>query len=142
MSAATRNGSSAASAPPATRTFRHRQPATWWLHNRRYLLYMVREFSAIPIALWMVLLLVEIAGVRRGSQGYQPLGGPLFVAVSLVCLAFALYHTFTFLNLAGLIMRIPLGERAVPGRVIVLSAFGGLFVVSAVVIGLLVWGGL
>lgn len=123
-----------------TRTYPNPLPTTWWRHNRRYLFYVVRELSSVVIAIWMAVFLVEVAGLRAGVR-YEPLGGPLFVAFSLVCGAFALLHSYTYLSLAGLIMRIPMGERTVPPRAIVGGAFG-LLALATVVIGLLlVWGG-
>jgi fumarate reductase subunit C len=119
----------------------YRQPFTWWLRRRGYVLYMIRELSSVPIAVWWVLFLVELARMHQGSGGYQPLGGPLFVAVSVLCLAAALWHSYTMLSLAGLILRIPLGDRSVPARAIVGAAFSGFVVLTAVVAGLLIWGG-
>ena len=118
-----------------------KQPFTWWVRRRGYLLYMLREFTPVGIVAWMVLFLVEIARTRQGAAGYQPLGGPLFVAISVVCLALALWHSYTFLSLAGLIMRIPLGDRTVSPRLIARSMFAALAVVTALIAGLLIWGG-
>jgi succinate dehydrogenase subunit C len=119
----------------------YRQPFTWWLRRRGYVLYMIRELTAVPIAIWMVLFLIEVSRLAQGAHGYVPLGGPVFVAFSVVALAAALWHSFTFLNIAGLIMRIPLGDRAVPARAIVTGAFAGFVVVSAIVAALMIWGG-
>jgi fumarate reductase subunit C len=119
----------------------YRQPFTWWTRRRGYLLYMVRELSSIPVAIWWLLFLVEVSRLRAGSAGYQPLD-TWFVAVSVVCLAAALYHTYTFLSLAGLIMRIPLGDRSVASRTIVGGAFSAFVVVTAVVAALTIWGGI
>ena len=140
MSAASHNGTAAPAAAP-TRSYPYRQSRLWWLRNRRYLLYMVRELTAIPIAIWMVLFLVEVAGLRGGSRGYQPLGGPAWVVFSLFCLVLALYHSVTFLRLAGQFMRIPMGERNVPAGAIVAGAFSGFVLVTVVVGFLLIWGG-
>jgi len=118
-----------------------KQPFTWWLRRRGYLLYMLREFTPVGIAAWMILFMVEIARMRQGAAGYQPLGGPLFVVISIVCLALALWHSYTFLSLAGLIMRIPVGDRTVSPRLIVRGMFGLLAVVTALIAGLLIWGG-
>ena len=131
-------------AGPERRTLRshpYRQPFDWWLKRRGYLLYMIRELTAFPIAVWWLLFLVELSRLRGGpGGGYRPLEG-WFVAVSVVCLAATLWHSYTFLNLAGLIMRIPLGDRNVPARTIVAAAFSGFIVLTAVVAGLLIWGG-
>jgi fumarate reductase subunit C len=102
---------------------------------------MLREATVIPMVIWMVLFLVEIARLRQGGAGYRPLDGPVFVGVSVVCLAAALWHAYTFLSLAGLIVRIPYGDRVVPPRAIVGAMFGGLALLSIVVGGLLIWGG-
>jgi fumarate reductase subunit C len=127
-------------APARPRAYPYRQPFTWWLRSRGSTLYMVRELTALPIAVWWVLFLVEVTRLGAGAGGYRPLE-PWFVVVSVICLVAALWHTFTFLSLAGLIMRIPLGDRTVPGKVIVRAAFGGFVVVTAVIAALLVWGG-
>lgn len=122
------------------RAYPFRQPFNWWLKRRGYLLYMIRELTSVPIAVWWLLFLFELARLRDGSGGYRPLEG-WFVAVSVVCLVAAVWHSYTFLNLAGLIMRVPLGDRTVQPRVIVSAAFGGFALITVVVAGLIVWGG-
>ena len=141
--AAVDGASTAASARPSNpvATYPFRQPFTWWTRRRGYLLYMLREVTPVPIALWMIFFLIEIARARRGAAGYEPFGGPVFIALSTVCLAFALWHSYTFLSLAGVIMRIPLGDRTVSPRVIVGGAFAGLAVVTALIGALLILGG-
>lgn len=141
--AAVEGASTAAPARPSrpVGTYPRKQPFTWWTRRRGYLLYMLREFTPVPIVLWMIFFLVEIARARRGAGSYQPFGGPVFVALSTVCLAFALWHSYTFLSLAGIIMRIPRGDRTVSPRVIVGGAFAGLAVVTALIGALLILGG-
>jgi len=140
---ASRDGAALPSAQAARsgRALPYRQPAGWWLRRRGYVMYIVREATVLPIALWMVLFLVEIARLRQGQGGYQPLGGPLFVAFSVLCLAAVAWHAYTFLSLAGMIMRIPRGDREVPPRLIVGALFGALLVFTLIVGGLLIWGG-
>jgi fumarate reductase subunit C len=104
-------------------------------------MYMVRELTAVPIAIWMVWFLIEIARARGGAAGYRPSRSPAFVVFSLVCLAFAVWHSFTFLRLSGLIVRIPLGQRTVPASVIVGGSFALLVVATVLVGGLLILGG-
>jgi fumarate reductase subunit C len=140
VQAASPDGTGLARERATVRSYPFRQPFTWFLSRRSYLLYMIRELTAFPIAAWWVLFLVELARLRDGSGGYRPLEG-WFVAVSVVCLAAALWHSYTFLNLAGLIMRIPLGDRNVPARVIVGAAFSGFVVLTALVAALVIWGG-
>ena len=128
-------------AAPTTRAYSPRPGATWWLRNRRYVFYMVRELTSIPIAAWAVVFMVEVARLQDGKAGYQPLSGPVWIGFSAVCLVCALWHSFTFLSLAGRIIRVPRGERYVSPRAIVGAMFGLLVVVSIVIGGLLVMGG-
>jgi fumarate reductase subunit C len=129
--------------PPGAATLKvhpYRQPLMWWTRRRGYVLYMIRELSALPVAIWWLLFLVELSRLRGGPSGYHPLEA-WFVVVSVVCLVAAVWHSYTFLNLAGLIMRIPLGDRNVAPRTIVGAAFTGFVVVTAGVAALLIWGG-
>lgn len=130
-----------AEAPSQPTGFAQPLPGAWFLRRRGYLLYVVREFTAVPIALWMAWFLVEIWRLKAGPAGYHPHLSKAFVVFSAICLAFALWHSLTFLSLSGLIMRVPLGDRSVPPRIVAGGAFAGLLLLSLVVGGLLVWGG-
>jgi fumarate reductase subunit C len=124
-----------------SRSYPNRLPTDWWRRKPSYFLYMLREFTAVPIAIWMVWFLVEIASAKGGPAAYQPQKSPAFVVFSFVCLVFALWHSFTFLRLSGLIVRIPMGQRTVPAPVIVGASFGLLALATVVVGGLLILGG-
>jgi fumarate reductase subunit C len=114
-------------------------PAGWWTRNRHYFLYVVREFTALPIALWLLWFLVEIKRAGAGPAGYYPHSSTGFVIFSVICLFFALYHSVTFLSLAGVIIHLKVLDRPVPSRVIVLTMFGlwalASIVIAAVLIG-------
>lgn len=140
QSAAERDGVVGAPTAPPLPVHPYHQPFTWWLRSRGYVLYMLRELSALPVAIWWLLFLVEVSRLHGGASGYHPLEA-WFVVVSVICLVAAVYHSYTFLSLAGLIMRIPLGERNVAPRTIVGAAFSGFVVLTAVVAALLIWGG-
>jgi len=116
-------------------------PANWWTRKRHYFFYMLREFTALPLALWLLWFLVEIKRAGGGPAAYAPHGSALFVAFSVVCFVFALYHSITFLSLAGVIIHVKLLGRPVPSRLIVLSQFG-LWALASLVIGfVLIWFG-
>lgn len=116
-------------------------PAGWWTRKRHYFFYMLREFTALPLALWLLWFLVEIKRAGDGPATYEPHGSGLFVAFSVVCLVFALYHSITFLSLAGVIIHLKVLDRPVPSRLIVLSQFA-LWAAASVVIGfVLIWFG-
>ena len=126
-------------APSAPREYPWRISPTWWARNRHYFFYVVREFTALPLALWLLWLLFEIRRAHDGPQGYYPPSSPAFVVFSVIVLLFALYHSVTFLSLAGTILHFKVLDRPVPSRVIVLTQFGMWAAASAVVAFVLIW---
>jgi fumarate reductase subunit C len=109
-------------------------PAGWWLRKRHYFMYVVREFTAVPMALWLLWLLFDIKSAGAGHAGFQPPRSTPFVVLSAVCLVFAMYHSYTFLKLAGVIIHLKVFDKPVPPRLIVLTMFG-LWAVASIVIG-------
>ncbi len=128
-------------APATPREFAWRMPGNWWTRTRHYFLYMLREFTAVPMALWLIWLLYEIKRAGNGPRGYYPPTSTAFVVFSVIVLAFALYHSYTFLKLAGVIIRVKLFDRPVPSQVIVVAMFGTWALASLVVGFVLIWFG-
>ena len=127
--------------PALSTTYPWSMPAGWWARKRHYFFYMLREFTALPLALWLLWFLVEVKRAGDGPPSYAPHGSALFVAFSVVCLVFALYHSVTFLSLAGVIIHVKFLGRPVPSSLIVLSQFG-LWAAASIVIGfVLIWFG-
>ena len=114
-------------------------PANWWTRNRHYFLYVVREFTALPLALWLLWLLVEIKRAGDGPARYSPHGSTAFVVFSVIVLAFSLYHSVTFLSLSGLIIRVKIFDTALPSRLITLAMFGAWAGASVVIGFVLIW---
>jgi len=127
------------SAQVATRLYKPAMRAGWWTRKRHYFLYMVREFTALPLALWLLWFLVEIQRASAGANGYAPHSSPAFVVFSVICLLFALYHSVTFLSLAGVIIHLKVLDRPVPPRAIVATMFF-LWLVASIVIGAVLIG--
>lgn len=114
-------------------------PVNWWTRSRHYFLYMLREFTSVPMLLWLLWLLYEIKSAGSGAAHYSPPGSTLFVVFSVIVLLFALYHSYTFLKLAGVIIRLKVLERNVPPSVIVMAMFG-MWAAASVVVGfVLIW---
>jgi fumarate reductase subunit C len=127
------------------RTFRPRLPATWWLQNRRYALFGLRELTAIPVVLWLLSLLVEVSRLGSGppqtASGFYPYASPAYVLFSVVCFVFALLHSITWLNLSGVILRVRLGQKDVAPQVVTAANYAQWLVVSLVVGGALIFLG-
>lgn len=107
-------------------------PANWWTRRGHYFWYVVREFTSLPLALWLLWLLLDV--YEKGIVWQQG-----FVVFSVVCLPFALYHSVTFLSLAGSIIHLKVLDRPVSSRLVVLSQFALWFGATVVMGFLLVW---
>jgi fumarate reductase subunit C len=127
------------SARVATRTYKPAMGAGWWLRKRHYFWYMVREFTALPLALWLLWFIYEIQRAGRGASGYYAPNSTAFVIFSVICLLFALYHSITFLSLAGVILHFKVMDKPVPSRLVVASQFGA-WLVASIVIGAVLIG--
>ena len=114
-------------------------PGGWWTAKSNYFWYMVREFTSLPLALWLLWFLVEIQRAGGGAKGYAPHSSMAFVIFSVICLLFALYHSWTFLSLAGVILHFKVLDKPVPSRLIVLSQFAG-WAAASVIIGAVLIG--
>ena len=119
--------------------YHRRMPRNWWLQNPRYLLFVLRELSSVFIAVWVILLLVQImqlGGGRRAYEGFVDgvLRSPVVIVFSLVTLGFALLHSVTWLQLAGIVQVVRVGERQLPARYVAGWAFV-VWLVASVVVG-------
>ena len=114
------------------RTYRRQLGNDWWLRRRSYFLYMVREATVIFMVAWLVWFLYQVGALKFGRYEPSTVDDYAFIAFSVVCLFFTLWHAVTFLNLSGLILRVPIGDRHLPALAIKGAAFGGLIFVTLV----------
>lgn len=110
-------------------------PATWWLKKRAYTLFMIRELTAVFIAGYVIFLLCLLYKASQGPDAFagfvEGLKSPVSIGLHLIALAMALYHSITFFNLAGAVIRVFRGEERVPPLAIVIPNYILWVVVSA-----------
>lgn len=122
-----------------SRPYHRPMPGNWWLTNRAYLVFMIRELTSVFIAIYLVLFLIMINRIAAGPDAYGDylafLATPGMLAFHAVALAAALFHSITWFSLApkGLVVR--LGDRRIPDAVIAGSNFAAWIIVSV----LLAW---
>ena len=114
-------------------------PGNWWLQKRSYTLFMIRELTAVFVAGYAIFLLVLLFRASQGPEAFtafvEGLKSPVSIALHLIALVMALYHTITFFNLSGAVMRVYRGEERVPSWMIVAPNY----VAWAVVSGIVAW---
>lgn len=111
---------------------------TWWLRHPAYFRFMLRELSSVFIAVFLVVFLVELRQLARGPQAYAAflatLRSPGWIVFHVVALAFAIYHSVTWLKLTGVVQVVRVGEHPVPAKLVAAGAFAAWGVVSLVIL--------
>lgn len=130
--------------PPRPGLYYPTLPTTWWLRQPSYFKFMLRELSAVFIAVFLVVLLVQVRRIGQGPEAYaavlQALRSPGWILFHVVALGFAIFHSVTWFNLTGVVQVVRLGERQVPPRLVAGASFAAWGVVSLVLLWFFVRG--
>jgi fumarate reductase subunit C len=114
-------------------------PKTWWLRKPSYFRFMLRELTAVFVALYCVMLMILLWRLKQGPDAYQEtiylLQTPGMVAFHFIAFVFSIYHSVTWFHLMPKVIVIRSGEEKVPGAFLVGAHYVGWLVVSA----LLIW---
>ena len=121
----------------ATRLYHRPMPFWWWLQNRAYFNFIVRELTCVFVGVFAVLTLLQIRALADGPDAYAEfisrLRTPGFILFNTVGLAALLLHAVTWFKAVPTTMAIRFGETRVPDQMIVGLHYVGWMVVSAVV---------
>jgi len=119
--------------------YRRTMPMTWWLRNRAYFLFMMRELTSVLIAVYLVLLLVMVRRLGQGREAYEAylqfLSTPGMLVFHIVALGFALFHAITWFAIVPKVVVVRLGEERVPGWIVAGVNYAAWVIVS----GLIAW---
>jgi fumarate reductase subunit C len=121
---------------------RPRVSTFWWVHQRSYLVFILRELSSVFVAWSVVYVLLLVNAVRLGDDRYREFldwsARPWLLVLNVVALAFLLFHAVTWFNLTPKAMAPRVRGTRVPPAAIAASVYVGWAVVSAFVFWLLV----
>ncbi|MGH7827857.1 MAG: fumarate reductase subunit C [Candidatus Binatia bacterium] len=128
--------------PDGSKLYHRKMPATWWLKQQSYFLFMLRELSSLFIALFLMVYLAQIYQLTKGPEAYvafaQRLSSPGWLVFHFVALLFALYHSFTWFQSTSVVLPVRIGERLVPRRVVTALHIGAWGIVSLAILILFV----
>jgi fumarate reductase subunit C len=117
--------------------YRRRMSVWWWLKDRAYMKFVVRELTSVFVAYFAVLFLWQIRAVRQGPDAYaqfmERLKTPLFLTVNIVVFLFVLYHTITWFNLTPTAMVVRVRGKRVPDTIVAGSNYVAWLIVSVIV---------
>ncbi len=98
--------------------YRRRVSVWWWLQNRRYAGFVLRELTSVFVAFFALILLWQVHAVAEGPEAYAQfqarLGTPPLLALHAVAFVFVLFHSITWFNLAPKAMVVRLRGQRVP----------------------------
>ena len=111
----------------------------WWLKRQPYTLFIIRELTSVFVGIYCLLLLVILYRLSQGQEAYEGMlaflkSGPV-IALHILALPFAIYHSITWFNLTPKAIVIPLGEGRVPDVFLA----GGNYVAWVILSGILYW---
>lgn len=134
--------------PPYTlfhpKWYRRRVSVWWWLQNRSYAVFVLRELTSVFVAYFAVVLLWQLRALMDGPEAYAHflarLQTPLFLVLNGLALLFVLFHAITWFNLAPKAMVLRLGGKRVPDWIIAGLNYLAWFFVSGAVTWVLLRG--
>jgi fumarate reductase subunit C len=116
--------------------YRRRVSVWWWLQNRSYAGFVLRELTSVFVAFFAGVYLWQLRALAQGPEAYAQflarLKTPLFLALDAVAFVFVLFHTITWFNLTPKAMVVRLRGKRVPDHVVVGLNYVAWLVVSGV----------
>ncbi|MBZ8140693.1 fumarate reductase subunit C [Rubrivivax gelatinosus] len=114
---------------PTLKTYQ-RPMAGWWTKNPFYVLYMIREGSAVLLAAYALVLLVGLARLAQGEAEYEAwraaLASPAAIAFHLVAAIVVAYHSVTWFG----VMPKTAPKLPFPARLVTIGGIAAAVVVS------------
>ncbi len=122
-----------------TKEYIRPMPATWWLHNRHVIQFMLREMSSFFVLGFAIFLLVLLYEANRGPAAFRDfyvtvLQSGWIKAYLWITLIFLGYHSITSFNAAPTIMAPRWGEDKIDPRVVIAVNYGAWLIVSLAVL--------
>jgi fumarate reductase subunit C len=119
------------------RWYRRRVSVWWWLQNRSYTSFVLRELTSVFVAFFAAVYLWQLRALVHGPEAYAQflarLKTPLFLALNTVTFLFVLFHTITWLNLTPKAMVVRVRGKRVPDRVVIGLNYAAWLVLSGAV---------
>src|SRR5208283_2811672 len=119
------------------RWYRPRVSVYWWLGEWHYLKFILRELSAVFVAIVVIETLLLVRALRHGPDAYahfvQCMQNPLVLLLNGISLFFVVFHTITWFNLAPSAMPVRLGGKRLPDALVAAPSYGAWIVISAIV---------
>ena len=115
-----------------------KQSANWYLQNRFFKLYMLRELTSVPVALAALNLFWGLAALAGSTEAWASWAGaqthPLMVIFNLIAIAAACFNSKTWFEAIPKAMPIQKGETFVPAQKLIRAAWGAFIAVFVLLV--------
>ncbi len=119
------------------RWYRRPMSAWWWVKNRAYVKFVLREVTSVFVALFAIQLVCLLQALAEGPDAYaeliERLRTPLMLTLNAVALAFVLFHTITWFNAAPAAVAARVRGKRVPAGIIIGSQYVAWVLLSGIV---------
>lgn len=119
------------------------QAANWYRQNRFFTLYMLRELTAIPVALEAINLFWGLTSLAKELTQWQQWiafqSQPLMIIFHLIVIIASLYNSATWFSAMPKAIRIQQGEKFVPDSLLIGGSWATLVGILIVFIGLVIY---
>ena len=110
----------------------------WWLKHPRYMRYMSREVTCIPIGAVALLMVCALERLSKGQAVYDAfiaaIQGPLSVLGLIIVLVFALHNATSWFNVTPKALPVQMGEEFLAGKYIIGAHYAVWIVASLIVL--------
>ena len=124
--------------------YRPRFSTYWWLSQRSYTKFILRELSSVFVGYFIVITLMQVRALTLGASSYAGLQdwleNPFVILLNSVGFLFLLLHTITWFNLTPRAIVLRLRGKRVPEILIIAPNYVAWVVISGV-LGWIIVGG-
>ncbi|MGD2062286.1 MAG: hypothetical protein PVF51_01750 [Nitrospirota bacterium] len=118
-----------------------KMPPNWWTKKRNYRLFMLREVSAVFVAIFLLGYLGRLAALSHGEAAYynymHGVGGFFGVIWNCLALVTVCYHAWTWFETSGVVAQVRIGGKLLSGATIVRANQAAFGVISVVLLFIL-----
>lgn len=125
----------------SSKMYKRKMSIFWWTSRWAHIKFISRELTSVFVAGYVVMLLFYTRSIFQGQAAFEEFSSrmrsPIMLTLHVIALLALVFHSVTWFNLAPKAMVIKVGEKNIPGVVIVLLNYAGWFVISIFLIWLL-----
>jgi len=127
-----------------SKLYKKRMSIFWWTSRWAHIKFIGRELTSVFVAGYAILFLFYVRSIFQGQEAFEEFASwmqsPFMILLHVIALLALLFHSITWFNLAPKAMVIKVGDKTVPGLIIILMNYGCWLVISIVLAWLLLQG--